>query len=50
MSDLVAGDFDHGLAGGGERGAAMRVFMRIVNCMVCREGFIDAVFRQSPQC
>ena len=28
----------------------MRVFKMIVNCVVCREGLIDMVFQQSPQC
>ena len=35
--------------GGHKRGVGMRVFMMIVNCVVCREGLIDGVFQQSPQ-
>ena len=50
----VTGDLDHrrfGLQlGGGKRCVRMRVLSRVVNCGVCKEGLIDAVFRPSHQC
>ena len=46
LTDMVAGDLDHGWDWEEKKG----VRMRVVNCGVCREGLIDVVFLWSHKC